>query len=267
MLHFKYLIVLAGIIFSTKLTANSKNVFLCYGKVPVHEIINYEYVILEASHYSASEVAVLKQNNKLVLCYLSLGEFNTYTSFYEGAKNYALSGKNTIWNSYYLDLSQKPVHEILLNDIKQKVIMNGFDGLFLDNVDNYCTYGKQKHQQNEFLKLLHSIKNQFPSIYLMQNAGLEIVEHTHQYINSIAIESIVTNYNFDDKEYRFRDKKECNQKVCQLKTIEEKYNIPLIIIEYANRKRDYNKISRKLRKYKWNIFIGQIDLQNKPSFK
>lgn len=265
--HFKRIFLFFGILITSKSLAKTNNVFLCYGKTPVQEIINYEYVILEASHYSASEVALLKQHNTYVISYISLGEFNKYTSFYNEAKEFALSGKNEIWNSYFLDLSKKEMQQILLKDIKNKIRNKGFDGLFLDNIDNYGSFGKQKDLQLYLIDFLKTLKQQFPSIHLMQNAGLEIIYHTKSFINSIAVESVITNYNFESKKYLFRRKKEYKSKICTLKSIEKNHNIPLIIIEYTNKKKDRNKIFRKLRKHNWNVFIGQIDLQSKPSFK
>ncbi|WP_435264182.1 endo alpha-1,4 polygalactosaminidase [Tenacibaculum sp. nBUS_03] len=266
MLPFKCFLLLINLFFSRNLSKQS-NVFLCYGKVPIYKIINYDYVILEASHYSISEVSVLKKNNKHIICYLSLGEFNKYTSFYNEAKSFKLLGKNEVWDSYYLDLSKKSLQKILLKDIASKIVKKGFDGLFLDNIDNYCTYGKQKHKQKDLLDFLTLIKKKFPSIYLMQNAGLEIIDKTNSLINSIAIESIITNYNFKSKEYFFREKQQSKEKIFQIKAIQKKYNIPFIIIEYTDKTKDKRKIARKLRRYKWNVFIGQIDLQSKPKFK
>ncbi|CAM1363908.1 endo alpha-1,4 polygalactosaminidase [Tenacibaculum xiamenense] len=267
MLHYKYLILLLSSILSFKSFANLKNVFLCYGKVPVHEIRNYTYVIVEASHYTAGEVAVLKQYNRYVICYISLGEVNKFTSFYEQAKPFVLSGKNKVWDSYYLDLEKKPLQKILLKDIKEKIQMKGFDGLFLDNIDNYGIYGTQKHLKKHLIAFIRDIKNAFPTIFLMQNAGLDLIEATHESINAIAIESIITSYSFDERKYQFRDRKEFKRKAIKIKEIEKKYNLPFIVIEYMNSDKGKNKILRKLKKFKWEIFVGQIDLQSKPTFK
>ncbi|WP_408024401.1 endo alpha-1,4 polygalactosaminidase [Tenacibaculum sediminilitoris] len=247
--------------------AKHNAVFLCYGKIPVEEITNYEYVILEASHYSASEIAILKQHNQFLLAYISLGEFNKYTSFYDKAKNHKLPGMNKNWNSFYLDLSKQTLHEVLLEDVKEKILMKGFHGLFLDNIDNYCSFGEQKKQQHYLISLLQSIRKKFPTIHLMQNAGSEILDITNKLINSVAFESVITNYNFAKGIYRLRNEENYKEKTSYLKTIQEKYTLPFIIIEYAERKKDARKIVRKLKKYDWHLFIGQIDLQNKPFFK
>ncbi len=267
MLHYKYLLLLLSSFLSFKSLANFNNVFLCYGKVPIHEIRNYTYVILEASHYTVGEVAVLKQYNRNVLCYISLGEVNEYTSFYKQAKPFVLSGKNEIWNSYYLNLAQKPLQDILLNDIKEKISIKGFDGLFLDNIDNYGMYGKQKHLKEHLISFLKNIKSEHSGIYLMQNAGLDLIKITNNLVDSIAIESIITSYSFEKNKYQFRNKKEFKCKALNIKEIEQKYAIPFIIIEYMDSDKGKNKVLRKLKKFNWEIFVGQIDLQNKPVFK
>ncbi|SEB66014.1 Glycoside-hydrolase family GH114 [Tenacibaculum sp. MAR_2009_124] len=267
MLHYKYLLVLLSSVLSFKSFANLNNVFLSYGKVPIQKIRNYTYVILEASHYTAGEVAVLKQYNRHVLCYISLGEVNKYTPFYEQAKSFVLSGKNEIWNSYYLDLEKKPLQKILMKDIKDKIKVKGFDGLFLDNIDNYGMYGKQKFLQKYLLSFLIDLKKQYSGIYLMQNAGLDLIKMSHNLVDSVAVESVITSYSFEKKKYQFRKKKEFQHKAINIKKIEQEYNIPFIIIEYMDSDKGKNKILRKLKKFNWNVFVGQIDLQNTPIFK
>ncbi|MFL0094212.1 endo alpha-1,4 polygalactosaminidase [Tenacibaculum maritimum] len=252
---------------SSKIFSNSgkDNIFLCYGKVPVQQIVDFKYVILEEAHYTKEEVSEIKKKNDNVLCYISLGEVHQYVSFYKEAKKYTLQGKNTTWNSYYLDLEQKPLQHILLQNIQEK-LRKGFDGLFLDNIDNYGPYGKQKHLQKKLVEFLATIKNNFPTIYLMQNAGLPLVEYTHPYVNSVAIESVITNYDFQHKEYKFRKRRERKRIIKALQKIEYEYKIPFLLIEYTNNKRKYRKIKRKLKRHNWNLFIGQIDLQRKPTF-
>lgn len=267
MLHNKYLILFFSYFFFLKSYANRNNVFLCYGKVPVHEIMNYTYVIIEASYYNSAEVAILKQHNQYVLSYISIGEINKYTSFYKKGKAYTIPGKNNIWNSYYLDIKQKPLQKIILEDINNKINTKGFDGLFLDNVDNYGNYGKQKHLRTYLISFLKNLRQVYPNIFLMQNAGLDLVNETHGLINSIGIESIITAYDFEQKKYLFRAKNELKTKISLIKKIEKEYTIPFIIIEYMDSKKGKNKILRKMKKFKWDIFIGQIDLQTKPVFK
>lgn len=242
-----------------------ENVFLCYGKVPVSSVKNYKYVIVEEAYYNKEEVTVLKQQNEIVICYISVGELDKYVSYFKEAVNYTLPGKNPIWDSYFLDISKPELQDILQKNITEK-LAKGFDGLFLDNVDNYGRYGQQKHLEEHFLSFLKKIKTSFNNIYLMQNAGLDLVAKTHSYINSIAIESVVTDYNFKDKEYRLRDKRQKKSIIRKIKYLEEKHEIPFILIEYADTKRLYKKIKRKTKKHNWSLFVGQIDLQKPPTF-
>lgn len=266
MLHVKNYILLATIFFISKGFANVvENVFLCYGKIAVDEIKDYKYVILEEAYYTKEEVLKIKENNQKVLCYISLGELDKYVSYYEEAKNYVLPGKNAIWNSYFLDLSKEGLQNILLQNIEKK-LAKGFDGLFLDNIDNYGTWGKQKQLKKHLYIFLAKIVTNFPNAYLMQNAGLDLVNTTHDFIDSIAIESVITNYDFSKKKYRLREEKDSKKLIESIKKIEEEYQIPFLLIEYTNDLKMYQKIQKRLKKYKWSLFVGQIDLQQKPIF-
>ena len=117
------------------------NVLICYGKMNPELIKGYKYVIVESKHYFASNIRVLKSKNEKVLSYISLGEVNANATHYLELKKHTL-GKNEIWNSYYLDLNSKKTIETLMHIIDE-TFANGYDGLFLDNFDNFTIHGPQ----------------------------------------------------------------------------------------------------------------------------
>ena len=205
-------------------------VLFCYGKIDVNTIKNYTYVILEGSYYNKEDVTVLKEHNKIVLSYISLGEVHPSVSFFKEAKEYTLKGKNQIWGGLFLDLSKEPLKKIMLNQVS-KNIEKGFHGLFLDNIDNYGTWGKQKHLQSYLISFLNAIKLKYPTIHLMQNAGLDVLKNSAKYINSLAIESIISNYNFKDKKYAYHTRRMRKRRIKDLKKMSVKYSLPTILIE------------------------------------
>ncbi len=268
MRHIKFFFFLIPTLLITLFFTNDmkkNNVLFCYGKLKPEEIKGYDYLILEAKHYFPSNVRVLKSQNNKVLAYISLGEVNINAAHYNELKNSTL-GKNKIWNSFYLDLKSEKTIEIILK-IVDETLNKGYDGLFLDNFDNYCMYGQQKDQKEYLIKLLKKIKEKYPNKTFIQNAGLEIIDQTHEYIDAIAIESIASSYTFKTKKYSLRDNSLFETSMKNLETINEKFKMPIILIEYADTEVLYKQIEDKIGVSKFDYFIGNIDLQHLPKFK
>ena len=243
---------------------NKNTVLVCYGKLGAETIKGYEYVILEAKHYNVKEVKIIKAQNEKVFAYMSLGEVNGNAAHFKDLKSHTL-GKNEIWNSYYLNLKSEKTVTVLMEIIKN-TLSKGYDGMFLDNIDNYTIYGPQKDQRKELVTLLRNIKETYPKSQFIQNAGLDLISETSLYVDGIAIESVASLYNFKDKKYNLRDEKQFNETLTRLKTINSTYKIPIILIEYADTKKLNDKIIERIKPSKFPYFIGQIDLQALPKF-
>jgi len=245
---------------------NMKNdVLFCYGDFYPEQIKDYEIIVLESSHFSKQDIQILKENNKTVLGYISLGEVNKDAAHYEILKDFTL-GKNKLWDSYYLDLENKETEMVLLNLFKENIEGKGLDGMFLDNIDNFTKFGPTPEKKEALINFLATIKQKFPDCYLLQNSGLLITDETNPYINGIAIESVATDYNFKNNKYRLREQKEFVNQVEQLEEVEKKYQLPIILIEYADTKKLHDKVLDRINHKSWSYFIGGIELQKIPQF-
>lgn len=260
------LFVLPSILFSagsgTGISRNS--VLVCYGRLEPEMIKGFSYVILESQHYNIYEIQKIKSQNDKVIAYISLGEINA------NSKNYTLlkdnvSGKNEIWNSYYLNLKLENTSEIVMEIIKNTLSI-GYDGLFFDNIDNFTTFGPQSEQKSELLLLLSTINKEYPNHIFIQNAGIQIISETASFVDAIVVESVASNYTFEDKNYKLREANEFENYMAELKKVQKKYAIPLVLIEYADSIKLHQAILRRLKSSKFDYFIGNIDLQTIPKF-
>lgn len=267
MRHTKIFLIFLHLIFISSMFATAVNrntVLVCYGKLSPESIKGYGYVILEAKHYTAADVKQIKKQNDKVFAYMSLGEVNGNATHYKDLKNHTL-GKNEIWNSYYLNLKSEKTVTVIM-DIIKKALNKGYDGMFLDNIDNYTIHGPQKDQRKELITLLRNIKEAHPKSMFLQNAGLDLINETSLYVDAIVIESVASLYNFKDQNYNLRDSKQFEDTMARLKTINTTYKVPVILIEYADTMKLYNKIIERIRPSKFPYFIGRIDLQSLPKF-
>ncbi|WP_141878935.1 endo alpha-1,4 polygalactosaminidase [Gramella sp. Hel_I_59] len=267
MQHIKYFVM--GLVcfsifsFSKCKHETGKRVLVNYGDFDPELVKGYDYVILESAHFSSEDIKILKSNNQNVLAYVSFGEVNEAAPHYQEISEYTLS-KNDIWNSYVLDLENEQTRQTIFEIVRNNLETKGFDGLFLDNIDNYTSFGPTPEKLTSLVSFLKLVKAEFPKSHLMQNAGLEALDETEEYVSSIAVESVATNYNFETSEYRMRESKDFNQRIDNLKSVAQDIGLPIIIIEYADSATLKNAVKKRLKPYQANLFIGKIELQNLP---
>lgn len=243
---------------------SKSTVLVCYGRLDPASIKGYSVVILESAHYNAFEIKKIKSQNEKVLAYISLGEVNKNARYYNLLKNNTL-GKNSIWDSYYLNLKAGKTAEILMQ-VMATTLESGYDGFFLDNIDNYTQFGPQPDQKTELVQLLKTIHEAFPNKLFYQNAGLDMVAETAPYIDAVVIESIASNYTFDTKKYKLREEHDYQNYVMKLNAVNKNYNLPVVLIEYADSAKLRDAIEKRIRNLGFEYFIGNINLQTIPQF-
>jgi hypothetical protein len=139
--------------------------------------------------------------------------------------------------------------------------------LFLDTVDTFSEWGPYPEKGDDLINMLAIIKERHPDFYLMQNAGLSLIPKSRTYINSMAIESVASDYSFEKAEYNLRKSTDFYQKLSLLKSIKTKNDLTIILIEYADAVKLYSRVKHEIAPLKWDYFIGQIGLQEIPKFK
>ena len=267
MQHIKILFIIIPLIlvFNSFQNDMKKNtVLFCYGKTKPAQIKGYKYVIVESKHYTTGNIKTLKAQNEKVFAYISLGEINGNSIHFNDFKHHTV-GENKIWNSHYLDLKSKKAHALIL-EMVDDIFTHGYDGLFLDNIDNFTIFGPQKNQKKEVIELIKTITEKYPKKIFIQNAGLEFAEETSRYVDIIAVESVTSAYSFKDKQYRLRDKTDFETYLNRINTISNTYSIPFILVEYADSKKLAGQIEKRLENAKFDYFIGNINLQTIPQF-
>lgn len=261
-----FLFLLPSVLIPRMFAATGKaSVLVCYGKLQPETVKGYSCVIIEQEHYTPAEVRILKSQNEKVLAYISLGEVNAHAKHYKHLKDDTL-GKNQTWNSYYLNLASESTTKKLM-DIVGEAIMQGYDGFFLDNFDNFGAWGKQSSQKEALVGLLRQITDKYPHHIFLQNAGLDLIADTAAYVDGIVIESVATDYSFKSKKYQLRADADFNTRAAKLAEINRTYQLPVTLIEYADTKILRDAVEKRIKPLGFDYFIGQIDLQTIPQFK
>lgn len=229
-----------------------------YAKINPDRISGYQYVVLESEHYNAFDVKLLREKNDLVIGYISVGEVNPSRYYYDEIKDKTL-GKNKLWNSYYLNLRDQTTLNVLMGLI-DRMVKKGFNGIFLDTVDAYGQWGPLTADAPAYFNFLDAVRTLYPELHIMQNAGLSLMEGASPFVNSVAIESVVTDYNFATTTYRLRKTKSYNERLALANETYAKYGLPILLIEYAASKNLRSQVVEKITPLGFDYFIGNIEL-------
>ena len=243
---------------------NQETLFICYGKLNPKSVVGYKYVILESSFYTSVEIQQFKENNETIFAYLSLGEVNQYSKLYDRLKS-TFIGKNDNWNSFLLNLDLEITTTILAESIDEYIKL-GYHGIFFDNLDNFGIHGKQTAQKNSLLAFIKNMKSQYPNHLFIQNAGLEFIDFTYPLVDAVLVESVASHFDFSTSTYQLRSEEEFKVRLDTLDMIHNQYEIPVLLVEYANSQERYNCIQDRLEPSEMPYFVGTIDLQTKPNF-
>ena len=102
---------------------------------PLPELSQFEWVVVEPGHVSASDLAYLKAQGRTVFAYLSVGEYQGDLTA-AGLQDAASSIRNSAWNSQVMDLEASAWRDYLLGRASA-LKGQGYDGVFLDTLDSF----------------------------------------------------------------------------------------------------------------------------------
>ena len=238
---------------------------VCYAKVTPDLVENYRMVILEPSHYSASEVQALKATGVKVLAYLSLGEVNPYRWYFSELEEIGLLGENENWGSYYINLKDQKSRDFLVHKAGLRIHLKGFDGYFLDTVDAVAPYTDRNNMQGDMLKVIEGLRQRFPESIIIQNAGLFLLNQSKAFVDAVAIEDIATLYDFEQKEYQLLSEADFKGRIDLINKHHNESGLPFLIIDFSDTEEDIRLIKQRLDPLKTPYFISTIGLDQLPS--
>jgi cysteinyl-tRNA synthetase len=120
------------------------------------EKLDYDLLIIDADHMgealSVSQVERLKRkrdgSRRLVVAYFSIGEAESYRSYWENQWNENLPDwivkENPNWNENYIVKYWDPAWKQITGEYQKRIDSMGFDGYFLDTVDTYYFFEEKE---------------------------------------------------------------------------------------------------------------------------
>ncbi len=170
--------------------------WLCvYSGAEAEDIVNTEFdlVDIDPDGFTPNDIFNMKNSDKIVIAYISIGEAEEYRYYWDPNADYLLE-ENPDWpECWYVDYSSKEWQDLIINEYIPQIKEKGFDGLYLDTVDTYhfeerypaCT----KEHMIDFIKNISSV-HRSSEFYIIPQNGLEIAPEIADYINGIGVEEI-----------------------------------------------------------------------------
>lgn len=239
---------------------------IVYSKITPEQVVPYNVIILEPDHYSKTEVDALKADGRLVIAYISLGEVNPSRWYFPYLEDRGFLGVNENWGSHYLRLDDEGTRRVLLDKVLPNIMIKGFDGLFLDTVDAVAPYATDRaHLQSSMVTLISALDQRHPDAYIIQNAGLFLLDQTTPHIDAVLVEDVASMYNFDTQTYAVKPDSAFQEKSAMLQEYETRFDRPVWVVDFADSIALKEQLIKRLAPLPFPYFISTIDLTTLPA--
>ncbi|MCM3680183.1 MULTISPECIES: endo alpha-1,4 polygalactosaminidase [Sphingomonas] len=166
----------------------------------------FDLLVLEPHH--ARPIAPLRGPSSKLLGYVSLGEVEKSRPYFATLlRDGALRAPNPHWpDARHVDLRHPAWRAALLNLVVPAILAMGYDGLFLDTLDNAEAMERDDPEGNKGMVaaaagLVAALRARFPGILLMLNRGYAALPEVAPRIDYLLGESMASRWSFAAKRY------------------------------------------------------------------
>lgn len=166
----------------------------------------FDLLVLEPHH--ARPIAPLRGPGSKLLGYVSLGEVEKSRPYFTTlARDGALLAPNPHWpDAWHVDLRHPAWRATLLDRVVPEILAMGYDGLFLDTLDNaeameHADPVGHKGMVAAGAALVAALRARFPNILLMLNRGYAALPEVAPRIDYLLGESMASRWSFAAKRY------------------------------------------------------------------
>lgn len=159
----------------------------------------YDLIVLDGEEASPEQISQLQNSGALVLGYLSVGTIEKGRGWYRKVKRHKLDLWDD-WGEWYANVNSRRFRRILLKKAVKPFLEQGFDGLFLDNVDMIESHRRHKRGMKRLIKMIsRSVKKEVG--YLGAQNGDDSIDPFLEYLDLWNREDATSTYNFDTESY------------------------------------------------------------------
>lgn len=141
---------------------------------------------------SPTQVAELRKTGTIVIAYISVGESASYECWYDELEaTGAFIDFNPNFGTQVID-NRVVAARTILRTVAQEHLSYGYDGLFLDTVDNAT--GFETNTASGMIALIQELRTDNPNALIIQNRGFDVVGDTKTVINSMMFEGFTSTW-------------------------------------------------------------------------
>jgi uncharacterized protein (TIGR01370 family) len=185
----------------------------------------FDLVVVDGELGTADEVAALRGRGATVLAYLSIGTIERWRSWYPRLKRYRLGAWADWKDEWFADVSRARLRHEFTGRIAPQILVKGFDGLFLDNVDMIETrnHAAQRPGMRKLVLALAELVHGDGRLLFTQNGhwGLERLGLIDD-IDGWNREDVTWTYDFDRKRYVHQRPGATRAALAELRDIEDR---------------------------------------------
>jgi cysteinyl-tRNA synthetase len=190
-------------------------------------------------------------SRRIVLAYMSIGEAETYRWYWPQRSSAWLGAENRQWRGNYAVRFWHPDWQAIIFDYTDKIIAAGFDGVYLDKVDQFEDLGHQDEMVAFVDRISQRTKSQRPEFLVVSQNGDALIPDPkfRRAIDAFAREDLLYGENSDGAR---NDADSIRESVRRLKTLAAEGK-PVFVVEYPRSDDQAQKAAREIGEHN---FIG-----------
>jgi hypothetical protein len=206
---------------------------------PIPEILFSEYdrVVVEYENLNYGKNIDKSYLDKIFI-YTSVGEAEPWRKDFSEINPDCFLSYSEKWGSYITSVACKEWQDYVIEKRIKPAWELGIRGFFLDTLDSYMSLNiseeQKKHQTEGLIELVTLIHEKYPGVKLILNRGFHILPNINGKVVGIAVESLFLGWDQDNKRFYEVSNDDRQWLLEQLNNIKEEFNIPIVVIDYAN---------------------------------
>jgi polysaccharide biosynthesis protein PelA len=196
--------------------------FLINYSSTIDHIGKYDIAVLDAN--AARSVVAARRPGATVLGYLSLGEVHAGRDYFAdvAAEGFILRPNPNWPDARFIDLRDRRWHDRVIGKLVPEILAKGFDGLFLDTLDDAEFLERQDPRRfagmvDAAAALLREMHQHFPGVPLMVNRGYAVLPHAAGAFDMLLGESVITTWDTTSNAYRPTSESDANWQIEQMR--------------------------------------------------
>lgn len=201
-------------------------------------------------------------SRRAVIAYMSIGEAETYRWYWPQRSSAWLGPENPQWRGNYAVRFWHPDWQAIIFDYTDKIIAAGFDGIYLDKVDQFEEMGRQDDMVEFVARISQRAKSQHEDFLIVSQNGDALIPHPkfRQAIDAFAREDL---FYGEDNDGQRNSADSIRANIRRLKTLTAEGK-PVLVVEYPRNEQQAQTARREIAEQEFVGLLARRALDHQP---